>query len=370
VSILPFALFLVTAWSVLCDDYWLLPVAAGLGSFVVQSHVGFVFPVAAVGLLVGARTVIRLRHDRNWYRPLAITIAVTAVMWTPPLIDELTGHPGNLTAILRYARAPRGTWGWQEAANTVMTQIGRLPAWIVGRKPMPMLYGSPKLPLWPGLLGVGALVAITVLAARRRQMDVLWLVLLIVISGFAAAAFIDRVDGPDWSYLSDWVSSIGVVLWIAVGVGALTPRRRPVRSPLLTAGIAVLAAGLAVGGTWNALAAPHLGSTTSPNITHLAAAGRQWAKANHANAVKVDFGPDPVLSLGVLGAGTGVALQLERHGITTKVDPIWRLQFGPSRTVRGQWRGPVLVVGTSYEPPPGSTRLATAGPFIIYALDP
>jgi hypothetical protein len=86
--------------------------------------------------------------------------------------------------------------------------------------------------------------------------------------------------------------------------------------------------------------------------------------------VKVDFGPDPVLSLGVLGAGTGVALQLERHGITTKVDPIWRLQFGPSRTVRGEWRGPVLVVGTSYEPPPGSTRLATAGPFIIYALDP
>ena len=368
ISILPFALFLVTAWSVLCDDYWLLPVTAGVGSFVVQCHVGFIFPVAAIGVLVAARTVIRLRHDRRWYRPLAITIAVAAVMWTPPVIDELTGHPGNLTAILRYARARRGTWGWQEGANTIMTQIGRLPAWIVGRKPVPILYGSPKLPLWPGLLGVGALVLITVVAARRRQTDVLWLVLLVVVVGLAAGAFVDRVDGPDWSYLGDWISSIGVVLWIAVGVCLLPRRWSLARSTPVTAGLGALAALLAIGGTWNALAAPRFGSTTSPTITHLAAAGRQWASANHVHAVKLDFGPDPDLSLSVLGAGTGVVLQLERHGITTKVDPIWRLQFGPSRTLRGQWRGPVVVVGTSFAPPPDGTQLARSGPFILYVL--
>jgi hypothetical protein len=255
-----------------------------------------------------------------------------------------------------------------------MTQIGRLPAWIVGRRPLPDLYASPKLPLWPGLLGIAALAAITVLAARRRQTEVLWLVLVVVVAGFAAAAFIDGVDGPDWSYLANWMSSIGVVLWIAVGVGALTTRRRPVRSTLLTVGmtavIGVLAAGLAIGGTWNALAAPHPGSTTSPDITHLAATGRQWAKANRVNAVKLDFGADPDLALGVLQTGTGVVLQLERHGIAAKVDPIWRLQFGPSRTIRGQWRGPVLVVGTSYEAPPGSTRLTTSGPYILYAIGP
>jgi hypothetical protein len=368
ISILPFALFLVTAWSVLCDDYWLLPVTAGLGSFVVQCHVAYIFPVAAVGVLVSARTVIRLRHDRNWYRPLAITIAVTAVMWAPPVIDELTGHPGNLTAILRYGRAPRGTWGWQEGANTVMTQIGRLPGWIAGLKPMPDYYGSPKLPLWPGLLGVGALVAITGVAARRRQTDVLWLVLLAVIAGFAAGAFIDRVDGPDWSYLGDWISSIGVVLWIGVGVCLLPRSRTRVRSTWVTAGVGALAAFLAVGGTWNALAAPRFGSNTSPAITHLAASGRQWAKANNVRAVKVDFGPDPDLALGVLAAGTGVAFQFERHGISTKVDSAWRLQFGAPRTVRGPWSGPELVVGTSYLPPPGSTRLAASGPFILYAV--
>jgi hypothetical protein len=374
ISILPFALFLVAAWSVLCDDRWLLPVAAGVGSFVVQCHVGFIFPVAAVGLLVAGRVLIRLPHDRSWYRPLGITIAVTAVMWAPPVIQQLTGHPGNLTAILRYSRTPRGTWGWQEAANTVMTQIGRLPAWIVGRKPVPILYGSPKLPLWPGLLGVGALAAVTVVAARGRQIDVLWLVLLVVIAGFGAAAFVDRVDGPDWSYLGDWISSIGVVLWIAVGVCVLTPRRKLVPSAFLTAGltagIAVLAAALAIGGTWNALSAPHFGSQTSPNISHLAAAGRQWADANHVHQVRLDFGGDPDLALGVLGAGTGVVLQLERHGITTKVDAVWRPAFGSSRIIRGPWTGPSLIVGTSYQSPPGARRLATSGPFILYVVGP
>jgi hypothetical protein len=386
VSILPFALFLVTAWSVLCDDLWLLPVAAGLGSFVVQCHVGFLLPVAAVGLVLAARTVIRLRHDRSWSRPLIVTLAVIAILWAPPVIDELTGHPGNLTAILRYARAPRPTWGWQEAANTVVTQIGRLPAWIVGRKPIFALYASPKLPLWPGLLGVGALVAIAVVAARRRQTEALWLLLVVVIAGFAAAAFVKRIDGPDWSYLGDWISSIGVVLWIAVGVCLLAPRRSPVGSSrpsagsagsassavrpftAVTVGLGVVAAALAIGGTWNVLAAPRLGSNTSPAITQLSASGRQWARANHVNAVKLDFGPDPDLALSVLGTGTGVALQLERHGINTKVAAIWRLQFGPSRTVHGTWRGPVLVVGTSYRPPPGSERLAMSGPFVLYVL--
>ncbi len=370
VSILPFALFLVTAWSVLCDDRWMLPVAAGVGSFVVQCHVGFILPVAAVGVLVAARTLIRLRHERRWYRPLAITLAVTAVMWVPPVIQELTGHPGNLTLILRYARAPRGTWGWPEGANTVMTQIGRLPAWIVGRKPVPAFVASPKLPLWPGLLGVGALVAVSVVGARRRQTDVLWLVLVVVITGFAAAAFIERVDGPDWSYLSDWISSIGLVLWIAVGVCALTPQRRPVQSTFLTAGIAVLAASLAIGGTWNALAAPHFGSQSSSAITHLAAAGRQWADGNQVHAVRLGLGPDPDLALGVVATGTGVVLQLERHGITTKVDPVWEPAFGSSRIIRGPWTGPSLIVGTSYQPPPGARRLATSGPYVLYLLSP
>jgi hypothetical protein len=256
----------------------------------------------------------------------------------------------------------------QEAANTVMTQIGRLPAWIVGRKPVPILYGSPKLPLWPGLLGVGALVAITGVAALRRQKDVLWLVLLVVIAGFAAAAFVDRIDGPDFSYLGDWISSIGVVLWIAVGVCTLTRPERPVRSLWVTAGIGLLATGLAIGGTWDALAAPRFGSDTSPIVSQLAAAGRQWAAAHHVKAVKLEFGDDPNLVLGILGKGAGVTLQLERHGITTKVDPTWRLAYGASRITRGPWNGPILLVGTPYQPPPGARRLATSGSYVIYAV--
>ena len=46
-AFLPFVLFLVLAWSVLCRDWPMLPLAVVVGSFVVQAHAGYL-PFVAV----------------------------------------------------------------------------------------------------------------------------------------------------------------------------------------------------------------------------------------------------------------------------------------------------------------------------------
>jgi hypothetical protein len=307
-------------------------------------------------------------------------------LWVAPVIDELTGHPGNLTALWRYARGTSASWGWREAASAVLTEIGRLPAWLVGRTPVPQLYASPKLPLWPGLLGVAALAAVTLVAVRRRQTQVLWLATVVVIAAAASALVVERLNGLIFDYLVSWISSVGVVLWIAVGIGTLQAvqarqavhavharRARPARDrrtagPAVTGALAILAilATASISGTWSAVAAPRFGNSTSPDINHLASAARQWVGTRPA--VKIDFGPDPQQFVGTLSIGTGVVLQLERHGISAKVDASWRRPFGASRIVNGPWTGPHLQVGTADESPPGSERLATSGRYVLYAL--
>jgi hypothetical protein len=370
ISILPFALFLFCAWSVLCEERWMLPVMLGVGSFVMQCHAGYVVPVGVIGLVSVARSAMSARRDHSWYRPLGVGAVVVAMLWSAPVIDELTGHPGNLTAFFRYARATSGSWGWREGTSAVLSQLGRLPAWLVGRHTVPHQAASPTLPLWPSMLGIVALLMATVAAVRRRQTELVWLSAVIALAAITAATYVERIQGPIFTYLVDWISSIGVVLWIAVGIGA-TNLWRPGRKARCSARIPVamvglLATALAVGATWNVLAAPAFGSSTSPDIVHLAAAARQWVGPRRA--VKVDFGADRQQLVGTGGVGSGVVLQLERRGIATKVDPSLHRAYGASRIVDEAWTGPRLLIGTTDQPPPGSQRLTTSGRYTLYAL--
>jgi hypothetical protein len=189
-SILPFALFLISAWAVLSSDRWLLPLSMGLGSFVVQCQVEFALPVALIGLILATVASRRAGPAHNWRRPFALAAAVVAVLWIPPVVDELTGHPGNLTVLLRYLRTTRGSWPWRDGGNAVLTQLGRLRAWLVGRAPVRVFATSRTLPVWPGLLTLAALAAITALAVWRRRSDLLWLVLVVGVAGGAAAVVV------------------------------------------------------------------------------------------------------------------------------------------------------------------------------------
>ena len=58
ITVLPFAALIFLAWSIVCGDVWMLPVAVLVASFIVQSHVGY---AALVVVVLGVAMVWRRR---------------------------------------------------------------------------------------------------------------------------------------------------------------------------------------------------------------------------------------------------------------------------------------------------------------------
>ncbi len=105
--------FLLAAWSVLCDDVALLPLAAFAGSWCLQAHNSYLGLVGGVAAALAAVLAVRLwrrRSDRGYRRPVlgwtAATLLVGFVVWLPPIVEQLRDSPGNLSIVLEHLRHP------------------------------------------------------------------------------------------------------------------------------------------------------------------------------------------------------------------------------------------------------------------------
>ena len=104
-------LTLVAVWSVLCDDLPMLPVGVFAASFCMQTHIsylGLVGGFAALTLVGLAVRAYQLRADRPAQRRVlrwgAIGLGLGFVLWLPPLIDQITGDPGNASIVFDHFR--------------------------------------------------------------------------------------------------------------------------------------------------------------------------------------------------------------------------------------------------------------------------
>jgi hypothetical protein len=68
-ALLPLLLFLVLAWSVACGDLIALPLAALVGSFVMQCHILYAFPVVIVAIVSALAFVLRRDPAERARRP-------------------------------------------------------------------------------------------------------------------------------------------------------------------------------------------------------------------------------------------------------------------------------------------------------------
>jgi hypothetical protein len=99
--------FLLAAWSVLCDDVALLPVAVFAGSLCLQTHVPYLGLVLGISAVVVAVLAVGLRRGRaepgsarRLARWVVLSLALLAVLWLPPLVEQATSHPGNAAVIV------------------------------------------------------------------------------------------------------------------------------------------------------------------------------------------------------------------------------------------------------------------------------
>jgi CDP-diglyceride synthetase len=99
VLVLPFWLFMCVVWAVTADVVTMLPLAVGVGSFVMQTHLGYLFIVPILLAFALTMTLLRRRGGGSGRfddlrRPLLLSLGVGVVLWAQPLWEQLFG-PGR-----------------------------------------------------------------------------------------------------------------------------------------------------------------------------------------------------------------------------------------------------------------------------------
>lgn len=180
--LLPTLLFLVLAWAVADGDVPALPFLAGVGTLLLQTNLSYA--VLAPGLAVFAVVALglRLRRERRedpaaWprqrrrtRRAVLITAAVTVVLWTPAVVEQLSADgDGNLARIAEGMGQVPVVLG-PRVALRLLTGVTVLPSWWSRSSFVDVYVDQPS----NATATVMALVVVAVLAglawtARRRH---------------------------------------------------------------------------------------------------------------------------------------------------------------------------------------------------------
>jgi hypothetical protein len=160
-AFLPFVLFLLLVWCVLCDDFVMLPVAVAVGSFSLQTHAGYLPLVGGLLFIAAGWTawaaITARRHAASSataetgrdppesppslgappapraMRALTVSAIVALVVWSAPLVQQVSSDTGNLGNLLSYARSPsEPPVGWAIAFGVMGAQVRFPGPWITG----------------------------------------------------------------------------------------------------------------------------------------------------------------------------------------------------------------------------------------------
>lgn len=204
---------------------WLM---APVASVLIQAHIG----TAMFALLVGLGAVVLALWPWGQQRPIPwrawfFGSSLTLLLWAPPLIEQFTREPGNLTLLIR--SDPGATMGLGAGWAALTGSFALPPCWWSSQ-----LLWLPDQPAVPWLLALP--VVATVIAARSRErlamqaMGLAWLAILAIVPTVA------RVDEP-FGYLVQWIPAVVMVtmalsLWVIV-IATGTARYVTTLAPLL-----------------------------------------------------------------------------------------------------------------------------------------
>lgn len=370
VTVLPFAVFVVLAWSAWEGDRVAPPLLAFVGSVLVQSHVGFALVVATLGVVavVGfARSQAERRVSLVWAG------VVLGLCWLPVVVDQVLGT-GNLGALGRYflgggSEAPAG---WTTGLGVLARELGVVAPWLGGAergRPLDggVMTASATALVVPVLAFAGALVA-----ARSRRADSAVrfqvVVAATVVAGYLSVA---RVTGPVYAYLVRWLWVVALLWWLSVfwslwssafasrpagsPVAGARPERSWSPSPAFGAVVLTAVALVAVGRT---------SLRTAEGIGRIGTPDGEWHVTLDEivdDVVRETPREHPVVVRAVGSANGSIAdairLQLDRADVSVVVEEDQVHKYGRRRLVDPGAPVAVMTVvtGTATEPPPGTS---------------
>jgi hypothetical protein len=242
-GLFPFTLLIFLCWSLACGEYRLLPITVLVASFVVQCQLAFVPPclgllaVGLIGLIVSLRSsaTSSRAHDQRpresvWPWALA-ALVVAAACWTPPLIDQLQGKPGNLTNVVKAATAHTPKLGAAVGWHAVVRAVGVPPWWLRDpaspwNRKFEVREATSTLATVSAVLILVSLLTVAAIGVLRRRAE-LWsgaLIALVLCTGLyavAAATPTKRVLAETLGYTMWWGSPAGMFVWVMLAFSAV-----------------------------------------------------------------------------------------------------------------------------------------------------
>ena len=214
--------FFLLAWSVSVGDTAMWPWLIGVGSWEVQTHIGF----APVVVLLLAFAVFCRLADRVKPAPKMATratlgwrvaLAVGVLLWAGPVIQQVRGHPGNLSAIVKYALHPTGSnIGLDTAVHIAGRQLSLPPPWITGHDTTFLAVLAPGH-IWAGVAQLIVLAGLGLLAWRSGHTEPALLAGLSLVAVIAGVIGLAKIDGLPFPYLARWMWVVAMFVPLAAG---------------------------------------------------------------------------------------------------------------------------------------------------------
>ncbi len=367
VLILPLAFLLFLAFDAAADHPWTLPLAAGVTTLIAQAYAAMAPPAVALLLWALVALVVRNRaHLRRLRRPLLVTGAVLAVLWLPPLVEQLR-YDGNLREMWTFFREPNETLGLGDAYSAVALQFGADAPWFRGDIPLApfsILVDVGAAPVVPFAL-LALLAGLGVALWRRDESATLALTVLALAA--AAVLCLSRLVGGLFNWGLEWTDVVGLGCWLAAGwcaYRAVTTAVRRRVAPIVIPVLAVALAGLAGLNVADALRdVPDRGRPLDALMELGDEAIRRLG--DHRGPVLVTSEavvPEVVLGDGYVGPEV-LVLALDRAGYDVVVDEELDNRFGPRRAQPERADVELrLVDGVASPPPAGFRKVATVDP--------
>ncbi|MDA8341455.1 MAG: hypothetical protein M0007_04455 [Actinomycetota bacterium] len=365
IVIFPLLLFTVLCASSVDRSPRLLIAALVVGSFVVQTDIS-VLPVVAGLFVASAATCLVLyladRRDESdivhatvsvadprppstqgsvgqphwWWSGLGS--AVFVLMWIPPVIQQLTNHPGNFTLLVRFFTSGRtgqtaaaGAWSVVSAFAVLAEGPGEVMNAVLGSAPAHAVVG---VVISASVAVVGTVTII--IGARQKNRVATGLAALGLIGCLVAGAAVTRVVGFVFGYLVIWAIALPIAILIAVGLLEFPIRLRGTRVlRLLLCTVGIVIAGVAATRT---AAMPPLSTVSDPQVGQLVslvtpAVGRNGTVyVDDANA---GAGGPNWIQLIDIERFIGLVNRLDQGGYHPVVGPSWKSEFGPGYLTNG-----------------------------------
>ena len=227
--LLAWLVVLLGTWSVLCGDSLMLVPLVVAASLCAQTHVPYLVPCAVlmIGSLLAAtwqRRHWRFAGERRWLdRNVVVATALGVVLWVPPLVDQLTNHPGNVSRLLdHFGDPPEPVLG---VADGLRLALRHLDVWaafagFTGDLEGAGRFVSPAEP-WRGALALGVWLLAVLAAWRHGPPALRRLHVVIGAALILGLASMTRIFGLPWYYLTLWAwgtttLAVGAVAWTAL----------------------------------------------------------------------------------------------------------------------------------------------------------